>query len=385
MKFMENRMHTLFLCCVAAQFVIIASAARSDQVLLDDVKVITLHYGQMTKARRSSAVPQLKCVGGTAGCSAFKPQTVQCYNRGSDGYDIQWECKTDMDNAYRFGKLQVSCEGYSYPDDPYILSGSCGLEYTLDLTAEGMEKKNAGSHGNQYQQHDYGESYHDRSHQSYNSYKHKASSIFSDLFTLAIIAVVIYMIYKCVMATPSNPPDGPPPSYDDTFRSQHPPGNQPPPYGFREDYTSGGKQDSCSSGFTRRPTPTAPPFNGTNTGTPTGAAGSTGGGFWSGAFTGGLLGYMFGNRNSTHYGYQRPRTSWWGGNGYGNGGGWGTGWGNGGGWGSGWGNGGGWGSGWGSRTNTNSHRSSGFSTSTSSAPRSTGTRTASGFASTSRR
>jgi len=32
---------------------------------------------------------QLKCVGGTAGCSAFVPQIVQCYNRGSDGTDIQ--------------------------------------------------------------------------------------------------------------------------------------------------------------------------------------------------------------------------------------------------------------------------------------------------------
>ena len=54
-------------------------------------------------------------------------QVVQCYNRGWDGNDIQWECKTDMDNAYRFGQISVSCEGYSYPDDPYILKGSCGV------------------------------------------------------------------------------------------------------------------------------------------------------------------------------------------------------------------------------------------------------------------
>ena len=81
----------------------------------------------MTTGRRSSPVPQMRCVGGSAGCHAFQPKVVQCINRGSDGFDAQWECKTDMDSAYRFGKIQVSCEGYDYPDDPYILRGSCGV------------------------------------------------------------------------------------------------------------------------------------------------------------------------------------------------------------------------------------------------------------------
>ena len=42
----------------------------------------------MTTAHRSSPIPQLKCLGGSAQCS-FTPQTVQCYNKGSDGYDVQ--------------------------------------------------------------------------------------------------------------------------------------------------------------------------------------------------------------------------------------------------------------------------------------------------------
>ena len=87
----------------------------------------------MTNGRRSSPVPQLKCVGGTAGCHAFQPKVVQCINRGSDGYDVQWECKTEMDSAYRFGQIQVSCEGYDYPDDPYVLRGSCGVHLLLLL------------------------------------------------------------------------------------------------------------------------------------------------------------------------------------------------------------------------------------------------------------
>lgn len=95
----------------------------------------------MTKSRRLDPIPQLKCVGGTAGRDAFIPQSVQCFNRGSDGSSTQWECKADMPNDFRFGKVQVSCEGYSHRDDPYVLKESCGLEYTIDLTKEGLQKQ----------------------------------------------------------------------------------------------------------------------------------------------------------------------------------------------------------------------------------------------------
>ena len=44
---------------------------------------------------------------------------------------FQWECKADMDNAFRFGNIEVVCEGYSYPEDPYILKGSCGVSANL--------------------------------------------------------------------------------------------------------------------------------------------------------------------------------------------------------------------------------------------------------------
>merc|ERR1712166_1665579 len=49
----------------------------------------------------------------------------------------------DLDNAYRFGETTVVCEGYNYPDDPYILTGSCSVEYTLELTQEGRDIQNA--------------------------------------------------------------------------------------------------------------------------------------------------------------------------------------------------------------------------------------------------
>ena len=60
----------------------------AEKVKLQDVQVLTLHHGRMTTGRRSSPVPQLKCVGGSAQ-GAFTPKVVQCYNRGWDGQDVQ--------------------------------------------------------------------------------------------------------------------------------------------------------------------------------------------------------------------------------------------------------------------------------------------------------
>ncbi len=57
-------------------------------VLLRDVKVLTLHKGRQTQARRVSSIPQIKCIGGSAKC-AYEPETIRCYNQGSDGIDIQ--------------------------------------------------------------------------------------------------------------------------------------------------------------------------------------------------------------------------------------------------------------------------------------------------------
>ena len=89
-----------------------------------EVKVLTLHQDRMTTGRRSGAVPQLRCIGGS-GRYRFQPRTVQCLNMGSDGSDVQWKCKADMDISYSFGHEEVSCEGFDHPADPYILKASC--------------------------------------------------------------------------------------------------------------------------------------------------------------------------------------------------------------------------------------------------------------------
>lgn len=37
-----------------------------------------------------------------------------------------------MSSDYRFGRMEVNCEGYNYPDDPYILVGSCGVSALIN-------------------------------------------------------------------------------------------------------------------------------------------------------------------------------------------------------------------------------------------------------------
>ncbi|KND02237.1 uncharacterized protein SPPG_02718 [Spizellomyces punctatus DAOM BR117] len=106
-----------------------------DKVLLREVQVLTLYKGQYTTGRRSNPVPQIKCVGGNA-CRDIQPEVIQCRQVGWDGREAQWECKAELEDMYRLGKTIVNCEGYDYPDDPYILAGSCGVEYDLHRTAK---------------------------------------------------------------------------------------------------------------------------------------------------------------------------------------------------------------------------------------------------------
>uniref|UniRef100_A0A6T5NZL0 Store-operated calcium entry-associated regulatory factor n=1 Tax=Heterosigma akashiwo TaxID=2829 RepID=A0A6T5NZL0_HETAK len=98
------------------------------KVKIADVEVITLQKGRMTTGRRNSPVPQLECMGG---CGDWTPDVVQCRNVGTDGVDANWKCDAEMPQGYRFGQIQVGCEGYDHPEDPYILPGSCQLMYEL--------------------------------------------------------------------------------------------------------------------------------------------------------------------------------------------------------------------------------------------------------------
>jgi hypothetical protein len=108
----------------------LVTSKSPDKVRLTDIDVLTFVRGKQTTARRSSALPQLKCVKGA--CDAkHQPATAQCRNVGTDGSDVNWKCEADLGPNVKFGQLEVSCEGFSSPSDPFVLVGSCGLEYEL--------------------------------------------------------------------------------------------------------------------------------------------------------------------------------------------------------------------------------------------------------------
>lgn len=225
-------------------------------------------------------MPQLQCTGGSAGCAASTPEVVQCYNKGWDGYDVQWECKAHLDISYHFGKIEVSCEGYDYPDDPFILKGSCGLEYTLELTKEGQQKASpfAGTY------------YSTTSHDSFGSG--------FGVILVIVFVVFVFGIYKLFLC--DNQPqhnfhndDVHSGAYGQSYQS-------PPPPGFKTN-----SQDSQ--------VPHPPGFKSSFTGAAGGSNydSNSGPGFWTGLGAGGLLGYLIGNRRSpSHHRYSPYYGTW---------------------------------------------------------------------------
>ena len=116
----------------------LARKTPKDAVLLSNIRTLTLHNNRQTTARRGPAVPQLECVGGNAkGLHAV--DVMRCTNEGADyaPEDVQWTCVANLPAEFKLGSTEVVCEGYESPEDPYVLSGSCGVEYRLVLTREG--------------------------------------------------------------------------------------------------------------------------------------------------------------------------------------------------------------------------------------------------------
>ena len=91
--------------------------------------------------------------------------------------------------------MEVICEGYDYPDDPYILKGSCGLEYTLELTKEGHNRQSNSNN------HDYGYGSSNNYNSGYYSSK-KNSTGLGDLIVFGVVCLVIYALYKTCIDTP---------------------------------------------------------------------------------------------------------------------------------------------------------------------------------------
>lgn len=249
--------------------VLIFGDCVDERVLLRDVSTITLKEGQYTTGRRVAPVPQLKCVGGGA-CYKYQPRFVQCVKQGYDGSDYQWKCTADMPRQYKFGMVTVTCEGYNYPDDPYILKGSCGLEYELEYAESAREVGRS---------------------------KTKWPSLFfwprwltsENIVNVIVVLFIIYVIYSMLSSSGS-------------------PGRTTPRYGWFGGGFDGGP--GFGGGYPgAHPRPSAPPSYEDTMGfksaysTP---SSSSGPGFWTGAGLGALGGYLFGrNTNSSPNGFRR--------------------------------------------------------------------------------
>ncbi len=253
-----NFKYNLFLFAVT----LFSVSAKRDSIRLKEVETLTLYSDKWTTSRRSSPVKQLACVGGH--CNRASIETVQCYNRGFDGNDVQWECKAELPSNYKFGQLEVSCEGYQYPDDDYILVGSCGLEYTIAEVSKTSSSYFPSSYGNE-----------------------KSNGYGSSMLTIVVVVGAAIALYFYLRPSTTASPDPNNTSRRSWFNSNP---SAPPPPGFRPDCY--GSSDTSGTSSTRT---------------------SDGPGFFSGMAAGSFLGYMFGsNRDNT--GYRRRdhhQTSFW--------------------------------------------------------------------------
>lgn len=122
---------------------------------------------------------------------------MRCKNAGSD-YDennIQWTCTASLPEEFKLGSTDVICEGYDYPEDPYILKGSCGVEYRLVLTDKGHKKFGKGK------QH-WGDDNDDYGHDGPKTFGQKLAGA---IFWMAFIGVACWIVYSAFIARQQGP------------------------------------------------------------------------------------------------------------------------------------------------------------------------------------
>lgn len=105
----------------------------SDQTMaMSDLSVLTLTSSAVTTGWRNNPIPQLQCMDSVL-CFSDPVQAVVCIKVGWTGKDPMWSCTPTfyLPEGVFIQHFHISCEGVDFPDDPNILVGSCGMQYTL--------------------------------------------------------------------------------------------------------------------------------------------------------------------------------------------------------------------------------------------------------------
>ncbi|KAF9223664.1 DUF1183-domain-containing protein [Gyrodon lividus] len=187
------------------------------RIALESIPALTFYKNSLTAARRTSPIAQLVCIGKP--CALYQPEVVRCGNIGGSGIDVDWKCEADLPSSLRFGKVWVSCEGWSGPGDPYVMKGSCSLEYHLVQLPNSLREDTS----------------------EWSPFNLDMSGMVFMAVWLVVLALIAYsVIYSCLRRT--YPPTGntrrvPPPTYpgpggDGGSGSGYFPGgfHPPPPY-----------------------------------------------------------------------------------------------------------------------------------------------------------
>ncbi|TEA22132.1 Store-operated calcium entry-associated regulatory factor [Colletotrichum sidae] len=250
-----------------------------DAIRLSEVQSLTLRGGgAQTTHRRVPAAPQLRCISSKSICALHEIDVMRCTNNGA-GYsseDIQWSCAAFLPEELKLGSTDVGCEGYSSAGDPYVLRGSCGVEYRLALTEKGERRYpnlGGGKHG-----HGDGEG------SDWGGY----------LFAILFFAVLGWIVYSACVAGQANRRNGG--------------GGRRRGGGGGGGWGGGGGGGGFDPGFGPDNNDPPPPYPGTKPSWQDSSRQGWRPGFWSGAATGGAAGYGAGyyagrNSNRTQGGY----------------------------------------------------------------------------------
>ncbi|KAJ3757416.1 DUF1183-domain-containing protein [Lentinula raphanica] len=237
------------------------------RVKLASIKALTFYKDETTAARRTRPIQQLVCVGKP--CKAYQPEVVRCKNIDGTDLDVDWKCEADLPEALRFGKVMVSCEGWSGPGDPYVLKDSCSLEYRLVEVPRDIWDRDS----------------------KYTSWK-KPTNIANIAFMVAWVALLLFICYsllKSCLRTRATP--------SPSSSRSNPPGGRPGPGG------GNGRFPGSYDDDTGRDPP--PPYTKTTNDQlwrP---------GFWTGAIVGGLANqYLFRNNNNNNENDGRQGRQW---------------------------------------------------------------------------